>query len=184
MDELRVSHLIDEAEEMLDNKFRVGSYCFFVNTDDIQDILGKIKSILPEDIKTAEMILKRRDDIYMEAQSRADRIISEAQNTAANMLSESELVRAVRAKAAEIQEQVKQSCEEMKNKAAEESEAMRKSAYLEAKQTREGAQAYAEQVLTNLERNINEIHRIVRNGQDYLANQKNQAETAKNFANN
>ena len=100
------------------------------------------------------------------------------------MLSESELVRAVRAKAAEIQEQVKQSCEEMKNKAAEESEAMRKSAYLEAKQTREGAQAYAEQVLTNLERNINEIHRIVRNGQDYLANQKNQAETAKNFANN
>ena len=64
MTELRVSHLIDEVDEMLDNKFHVGSYCLFMNTDDIQDVLSKIKAILPEEIKTAEMILKRRDDIY------------------------------------------------------------------------------------------------------------------------
>ena len=69
MSELRVSHLIDEADELLDNKFHVGSYCLFINTDDIQDILSKIKAILPEEIKTAEMIIKRRDDIYLEAQS-------------------------------------------------------------------------------------------------------------------
>ena len=180
MDELRVSHLIDEAEEMLDNKFRVGSYCLMVNTDDIQDILDKIKSILPEDIKTAEMILKRRDDIYMEAQSRADRIISEAQNTAANILSESELIRAVREKAAKIQEQVKESCEEMKNKAAEEADNVRRTAYQEAMQTREGAQAYAEQVLNNLERDIEQVHRIVRNGQEYLSQQKRAKEAAQN----
>ena len=147
MTELRVSHLIDEVDEMLDNKFHVGSYCLFMNTEDIQDVLSKIKAILPEEIKTAEMILKRRDDIYMEAQSRADRIISEAQNTAANILSESELIRAVREKAAKIQEQVKESCEEMKNKAAEEADNVRRAAYQEAMQTKEGAQAYAEQVL-------------------------------------
>ncbi len=175
MTELRVSHLIDEADEMLDNKFHVGSYCLFMNTDDIQDVLSKIRAILPEEIKTAEMILKRRDDIYMEAQSRADRIISEAQNTAANILSESELIRAVREKAAKIQEQVKESCEEMKNKAAEEAESLRRSAYQEAMQTRENAQAYVEQVLNNLERDIDQVHRIVKNGQEYLANQKNQA---------
>ncbi len=172
MTELRVSHLIDEADEMLDNKFHVGSYCLFMNTDDIQDILSKIRAILPEEIKTAEMILKRRDDIYLEAQSRADRIISEAQNTAANILSESELIRAVREKAAKIQEQVKASCEEMKNKAAEEAEAMRRSAFQEAMQTKEGAQAYAEQVLNNLNRDIEQIHRIVKNGQDFLSQQK------------
>lgn len=173
MTELRVTHLIDEADEMLDNKFHVGSYCLFMNTDDIQDILSKIRAILPEEIKTAEMILKRRDDIYMEAQSRADRIISEAQNTAASILSESELIRAVREKAAKIQEQVKENCEEMKNKAMEEAEALRRNAYQEAMQTREGAQSYAEQVLNNLERDIEQVHRIVRNGQDYLAQQKN-----------
>ena len=172
MAELRVSHLIDEADEMLNNKVRVGSYCLFVNTDEIQDILGKIKAILPEEIKTAEMILKRRDDIYMEAQSRADRIISEAQTTASNILSESELIRAVREKAAKIQEQVKESCEEMKNKAAEEADTLRRNAYQEAMQTREGAQAYAEQVLNNLERDIEQVHRIVRNGQEYLSQQK------------
>ena len=184
MTELRVSHLIDEADELLDNKFHVGSYCLFMNTDDIQDILSKIRAILPEEIKTAEMILKRRDDIYMEAQSRADRIISEAQNTAANILSESELIRAVREKAAKIQEQVKESCEEMKNKAAEEAEAVRRSAYQDAMQTKEGAQAYAEQVLNNLERDIEQIHRIVRNGQDYLAQQKDKAKVLPSDYNN
>ena len=175
MTELRVSHLIEEANEMLDNKFHVGNYCLFVNTDDIQDILSKISAILPEEIKTAEMILKRRDDIYMEAQSRADRIISEAQNTAANILSESEMIRLVREKAAKIQEQVKENCEEMKNKATEEAEALRRAAYQEAMQTREGAQAYAEKVLNDLEHDIEQIHRIVRNGQDYLAQQKEKA---------
>ncbi|HIS89867.1 TPA: hypothetical protein IAA87_10675 [Candidatus Avigastranaerophilus faecigallinarum] len=184
MTELRVSHLIDEADELLDNKFHVGSYCLFMNTDDIQDILSKIRAILPEEIKTAEMILKRRDDIYMEAQSRADRIISEAQNTAANILSESELIRAVREKAAKIQEQVKESCEEMKNKAAEEAEAVRRSAYQDAMQTKEGAQAYAEQVLNNLERDIEQIHRIVRNGQDYLSQQKDKAKALPSDYNN
>ncbi len=172
MAELRVSHLIDEADEMLDNKFHIGSYCLFMNTDEVQNILGKIKAILPEEIKTAEMILKRRDDIYLEAQSRADRIISDAQNTAANILSESELIRAVREKAAKIQEQVKENCEEMKNKAIEEAETVRKNAYQEALNTREGAQAYAEQVLSNLDKDIEQIHRIVRNGQAYIAQQK------------
>ena len=162
MTELRVTHLIDEADELLDNKFHVGSYCLFMNTDDIQDILSKIRAILPEVIKTAEMILKRRDDIYMEAQSRAERIVSEAQNTAANILSESELIRAVREKAAKIQEQVKESCEEMKNKATEEAETIRRQAYQEASETKEGAQSYAEEVLTNLERNIDHIHRMVK----------------------
>ncbi len=172
MTELRVSHLIDEADELLDNKFHIGSYCLFMNTDDVQDILSKIKAILPEEIKTAETILKRRDDIYMEAQNRADRIINEAQNTAASILSESELIRAVREKAAKIQEQVKQNCEEMKNKAIEEADALRKSAYQEAIEIREGAQDYAEKVLSNLERDIEQIHRIVKNGQDYLSQQK------------
>ena len=172
MTELRVSHLIDEADEMLDNKFHVGSYCLFMNTDDIQDILSKIRAILPEEIKTAEMILKRRDDIYMEAQSRAERIVSEAQNTAANILSESELIRAVREKAAKIQEQVKESCDEMKTKAMEEAEQIRREALKEAIDTREGAKTYAQQVLDNLDKNIGEIHRIVRNGRDFLSSQR------------
>ena len=75
MTKLRVNHLIDEADELLDNKFHIGSYCLFINTDDIQDILSKIRAILPEEIKTAEMILQRRDEIYMDAQVKADRII-------------------------------------------------------------------------------------------------------------
>ena len=172
MTELRVSHLIEEADELLDNKLRVGNYCLFINTDDFQDILNKIKEILPEEIKTAEMILKRRDDIYMEAQSRADRIISEAQSTASNILSESELIRAVREKATKIQEQVKENCDEMRNKATEEISILKKNAFQDAIRTREGAQAYAEDILSKLERDIDQIHKIIRGNQESLAIQK------------
>ena len=172
MAKLRLTHLIDEADELLDNKFHVGPYCLFMNTDDIQDILSKIRAILPEEIKTAEMILKRRDDIYMEAQNRADRIVNEAQTKAASILSENELIRAVKEKAATIQEQVKDSCEEMKNKANEESENMRRSAYQEAMHTREGAKDYVEELLTTLERYIDKVHKHIKSCQEYITQQK------------
>ena len=169
---LRVTHLLDEADELLDNKFHIGSYCMFMNTDEIQDILSKIRAILPEEIKTAETILKRRDDIYMEAQNRAERIISEAQTKAASILSENELIRAVKEKAATIQEQLKESCDEMKTKAAEESETMRKNAYRDAMQTRESAKVFVEDILTNLERDIDKIHKHVKSCQEYLVSQQ------------
>ena len=172
MKELRVSHLIDEADELLDNKLCFGSYCFFINIDDIRDILSKIRAILPDDIKRAEMILKNRDDIYMDAQNRADRIINEAQTKAASILSENELIRAVKEKANAIQEQVKGSCEEMKNKANEESENLRRNAYQEAVQTREGAKAYVEELLSNLERDIDKVHKHIISCREYISQQK------------
>ena len=175
MTELRVSHLLDEADELLDNKFHVGSYCLFMNTDDIQDILGKIRAILPEEIKTAEMILKRRDDIYMEAQSRADRIINEAQNTASHLLSESKLMRDAKEQIEKLQEQVRENCEQMKSSAVEESDAMRRNAYKEAAEIKDGAKAYAENVLNRLEAEINQAHKHIKQCQDYVAQQKNAA---------
>ena len=60
----------------------------------------------------------------------------------------------------------------MKNKATEEANEMKRKAYEEANATREGAKSYAEQVLSNLERDIDHIHKVVRNGQNYLAQQK------------
>lgn len=175
--EIRIIHLIDEADEILDNKFRIGSCCLFFNTDDFRDILDKMRAILPDDIKRAEMILKRRDDIYLDAQNRADRIINEAQTKAASILSENELIRAVKEKAATIQEQVKDNCEEMKNKAAEESENVRRTAYQEAVQTKEGAKAYVEELLATLEHDIDKVHKHIKNCQEYLL-QKNKEETA------
>ena len=175
MTELRVSHLIDEADELLDNKFHIGSYCLFMNTDDIQDILGKIKAILPEDIRTAEMILKRRDDIYMEAQSRADRIINEAKNTAENLLSESEIIRNTKEQVAKIQQQVKENCEQMKNSALEEADMVRRNAYKEAMEIKDGAKAYAEEVLNKLEMEIDTAHKHIKQCQDYVAQQKTAA---------
>lgn len=167
----RVTHLIDEANDLLDNKFHVGSYCLMVNTEEIQEILSKIKAILPDEIKEAERILQRRDDICMEAQNRAERIINEAQVEASRILSEHELMKTVQKKAVDIQQQLKNTCEEMKNKAEEEAEVTRRNAYQDAVNTREGAKAYARELLSNLERDIEKIHQHVKSCQEYISQQ-------------
>ena len=169
----RVTHLIDEANDLLDNKFHIGKYCLLVNTEEIQDILSKIKAILPDEIKEAERILQRRDDISMEAQNRAERIINEAQVEASRILSEHELMKTVQKKAVDIQQQLKSTCEEMKNKAEEEAELTRRNAYQDAINTREGARAYAEELLANLERDIEKIQQHVKSCQEYISKQKN-----------
>ena len=183
MTKLQISNLIDKAEEYIDSKLHVGSHCLWINIGELQDALSKIRAILPEEIKTAEMILKRRDDIYIEAQNRADKIINEAQTKAADILSENELIKAVREKAAEIQQQVKNSCEEMKNKASEEAALLRQNAFQEAQQTKDGAKTFASELLIKLEQDVEKVHQHIKDCQAYLSSLKEGAEPDKESQN-
>ena len=62
MAELRVSQLIQEGHRILESKYDVFGFVF-INREEVQDILNRIDSLLPEDIKNAEIILNRYDDI-------------------------------------------------------------------------------------------------------------------------
>ena len=172
MDKIQVTHLLDEIDDFLDNKYHLGDYCFLVNAKEIQAIVSKIRHILPTDLSVAERINKQRDDIIMEAHCRSERIINEAQVEAARILSEHELIKTVQQKAVEIQKQLQNNCEEMKNKAEEESEVLKRNAYQEALLTKENAKAYAEELLANVERDIDKIHKHIKSCQEYLAKQK------------
>lgn len=161
--------LMNELEDILDNKGipLLGSHTV-VRKDAVTNILDKLYAALPDEVKEARALIRRKDEMQYEAQQRAEKIISDAQNEANRLLSESDLLRAVRLEAEKIKEQVITDCEEIKRKALEEADAIRTQAVDEATRIKDGSSVYAEQVLVNLEQNLNQLQEIVKNGQVQL----------------
>jgi len=144
----------------------------FVNHEVIIDLLDKIRASIPGEIHEAHNILKKREEIKEEAQRVANQIILDAKRQSESMLSESELLRAVQSEADRIRKQVISDCELLKKQTIDEAEMIRTTAINEAISIREGSDKYAENVLANLDRDLTELHEVVRNGQKHLAKVK------------
>ena len=172
--------LMNELEEALDKGFPLLGYCFtVVKKDTVTNILDKLYAALPDEIKEARALLRRKDELQYEAQQRAEKIVSDAQAEANRLLSESDLLRAVQREAEKIKEQVIAECDEIKRKSYEDAEALRNQAIDEAYRIKDGASVYAEQILVNLEQNLNQLQEIVKNGQVQL--ERNRAESDDSF---
>ena len=158
--------LMNELEEALDKGFPLLGYCFtVVKKDTVTNILDKLYAALPDEIKEARALLRRKEELQYEAQQRAEKVISDAQAEANRLLSESDLLRAVQKEAEKIKEQVIADCEDIKRKALDEAESIRMQAADESTRTKDGATVYAEQVLVSLEQNLAQLQEIVKNGQ-------------------
>lgn len=178
--------LMNELEEALDKGFPLLGYCFtVVKKDTVTNILDKLYAALPDEIKEARALLRRKDELQYEAQQRAEKVIADAQAEANRILSESDLLRAVQREAEKIKEQVIADCEDIKHKSIEEAEAVRNQAIDEALRTKDGASVYAEQVLVSLEQNLNQLQEIVKNGQLQLEKRRadSEGQVAGNYVN-
>lgn len=178
MTQLRMKELLGRANLLLDKGFHFPLGFVTVKSSEMESLLDRIDASIPEDIKEAELILRRREEIQADAQRRADRIIADAQNEANRILSESELLRAVEQKAAKIKEEVINDCEDIRNKAMSDAENLRIQAHEEAQKIKEGAENYAEQILNNIDTDLTQLQQIVHNGQAFL--EKQRMETYKN----
>ncbi len=174
--------LMNELEDALDKGFSpIGSFTF-VKKDTVTNILDKLYAALPDEIKEARALLRRKDELQYEAQQRAEKIVADAQAEADRLLSESDLLKAVQREAEKIKEQVISDCEEIKRRSYEEADAVRNNAIDEALRTRDGASVYAEQILVNLEQNLNQIQENVKMCQLQL--EKRRAESEEQFSGN
>ena len=168
MTQLRIKELLGRANLILDKGFHFLPGFVMVKSSEMEAILDRIDASIPEDIKEAESILRRREEIQIEAQQRAERIIQEARMEAEKILSESELLNQVQREAEKIKEQVLSECQELRDKTIEEAKQIKIQAEDEAHRTKEGAENYAEQILNNIESDLSQLHTIVKNGQLYL----------------
>ena len=176
--------LMNELEEALDNKgFPLLGFSV-VKKDTVTNILDKLYAALPDEIKEARALLRRKDEMQYEAQQRAEKVVADAQAEANRLLSESDLLKAVQREAEKIKEQVITDCEEIKRKAMDEAENLRIQASDEAVRIKDGANIYAEQVLTNLEQNLGQLQEIVKNGQLQLERRRMESDDQQtSFAN-
>ena len=156
--------LMSKLDEALDNGFPFGNLTI-VKKHVVADILDKLYAALPDEIKEARALLRRKDELLYEAQQRSEKIVADAQAEANRLLSESDLLRAVQREAEKIKEQVIAECDEIKRKSYEDAEILRNQAIDEAYRTKDGASVYAEQVLAGLEQNLNQLQEVVKNGQ-------------------
>lgn len=135
---------------------------------EIEALIDKIYRSLPVEVQEARAFLRRRDEMQAEAHQKAEKIVADAQAEADRKLSEADFIKALEREGNRIRTQVQEECEELKRKALEEADDIRVRATEDAMKTREGAEIYAEQVLTNLERDLTQLQQVVKNGQVYM----------------
>jgi len=153
---------LDESFTLIPGKFSV------VKPKEIETLIDRIYATLPVEVQEARAFLRRKEELQIEAQQKAEKIIYDAQMEAEKKLSEADFIKALEREGIRIRSQVQEECEELKRMATEEAESIRLQAREEALKTKEGAEIYAEQVLTNLERDLSHLQQIVKNGQVHM----------------
>lgn len=174
--------LMNELEEALDKGFPFLGPCLtVVKKDTVTNILDKLYAALPDEIKEARALLRRKDELQYEAQQRAEKIVADAQAEANRLLSESDLLRAVQREAEKIKEQVISECDEIKRKSYEDAEALRNQAIDDALRTKDETSIFAEQILVSLEQNLNQLQEIVKGGQVQLERRRTESDSQYNL---
>ena len=169
MQQSGIYELLKRLEISLEKGLHViPNYWVAVKVKEIESLIDQIYASLPAEVQEARAFLRRREELQIEAQQKAEKIILDAQNEANRLLSESDVLRAVQKEAEKIKEQVISDCEDIKRKALEDAENIRIQGADEAIRIREGAEVYAEQVLTNIEKDLTQLQHVVKNGQVYI----------------
>ena len=168
--------LMSDLEDALEKGLPLFGYYSVVKKDTVTELLDRLYAALPDEIKEARALLRRKDELQYEAQQKAEKIVADAQGEANRLLSESDILRAVQKEAEKIKEQVINDCEEIKRKAIDEADAIRAQASDEASRIKEGSSAMAEQLLAGIEQNLAQMQEIVKNGQVALEKRRMESE--------
>lgn len=138
-----ILQLIDRMEALINRGRHIPlTASMIVNEDEFLEVIDQMRIAIPEEIKAARRTQQERARILAEAQEEADRMTEEARKRISTMIDEHEFVAAARARA-----------EQVLHQAEEQAVAMR-----------EGADEYVAQTLTQLDRQLTEIQKQVRNG--------------------
>jgi len=172
MPQTGVYDLLKMLEIALDEGYSVLKYTV-VNKREIEELIDRIYAALPVEVQEARLFLKRKEELQNEAQQKASKIVQDAQAEADRMLSESDRIKAIEREGIRIKNEVVADCENIKHTAIQDSEKIRLQATDEAMKIREGAELYAQQVLTSLEDNLTQLQQVVKNGQIYMEQIKN-----------
>ncbi len=172
MPQNEVYDLLKMLEMTLDDGFSISKYAI-VNKREIETLIDRIYAALPPEVQEARVFMKRKEELQNEAQQQAAKIVQDAQNEANRLISESEIRKAIERDGIRLKNEVVAEMENIKHVSMQDAEQLRLQATEESMKIREGAELYAKQVLTSLEDNLTQLQQVVKNGQIYMEQIKN-----------
>ncbi|WAL60957.1 hypothetical protein [Thermocoleostomius sinensis] len=184
---------LNKLEELILDSPRIPlSRRTLVDEEQLLDQLDLVRLNLPSAFQEATEILLHKEEVLLEAEQYAQEIIADAERRAAQILDEMGLVRQAELEAQHIRQQVQQDCEQMqqqtlieieqiRRQAQQDLEEMHRMAIAECEEIQRGADEYADSVLQDMEQQLAEMMRVVRNGRQQI--QMNQPSTNRAAAN-
>lgn len=170
----------NKLEEMVLDSPRVWlSRWTMVDEEQILQQLDLLRLHLPSAFRDATEVLRNKDEILAEAEQYAQEIIQNAERRAGEILNEMGLIRQAEMEANQIRLQVQQECqmlqeqtiseiEMLRRQAQQDIEEMRMMAIAECEEIQRGADAYADRVLRDMEQQLADMMRVIRNGRQQL----------------
>jgi len=138
---------LNELEEIVETSIKVPmTRRVLVDEDRLLDMLDRIRTTLPEEIRQARWIIQEREKVMAETKKEAGRIMEDVQKQMERRVEESEFVRVAKERAEEIVEKAENV----------------------AREIRQGARDYADELLNEIEKRIEKIVSEVRDGRAEL----------------
>ncbi|MDJ0797751.1 MAG: DivIVA domain-containing protein [Calothrix sp. MO_167.B12] len=171
---------LNRLEEMILSSARIPLFGkTLIDEEKLLDHLDFIRVALPEAFQAAAIIIQQKEEIFLEAEEYGQQIVDAAQAKRAQILDENDIIRQAEQEAAQLRQQVQQECEEMMQETLaeidrqrrvcqQELEEMQRQAFAEATAIEQGADEYADGVLVNIEHQLQDMMRIIRNGRQQL----------------
>ncbi|HEY9617840.1 MAG TPA: DivIVA domain-containing protein [Microcoleaceae cyanobacterium] len=175
---------LDRLEEIILESPRIPlSRRTLIDEEQLIEQLDLVRLSLPDAFHEAESILRHKEEIFLQAEQYAQEIIETAERRAAQILNETGIVRQAEMEAQQIRQHIQQECdavrdqtineiERMRRQAQQELEEMHQMAMAECEEIQAGADEYAERVLRDMEMQLAEMLRVIRNGRQQLVNEQ------------
>ena len=175
-----IQHELNQLEEIVLSSLRIPlTGRTLIDEDKLLEQLDFVRLSLPTVFQEALNILAQKNEILLEAEEYGQQVVDVAQAKRAQILSESDIVKQAQREADQLRRQVQQDCEAMmqdtlaeidrKRRACQqELEEMRQIAISQAEEIEDGADKYADNVLSNIEQDIQEMLKIITNGRKQL----------------
>ncbi|HEY9700123.1 MAG TPA: ATP synthase F0 subunit B [Trichocoleus sp.] len=173
---------LNKLEEMILDSPRIPlSRRTLIDEEQFLDQLDLVRLNLPGAFQEATDLILHKEDLLLDAEQYAQEIVAAAEQRAAQILDEIGIIRQAEIEAQRIRQQVQQECEAMQDqtiadieqlrrRAQQELEDMQRMALAECQEIQRGADDYADRVLREMEQQLNEMMRVVRNGRQQLGN--------------
>jgi cell division septum initiation protein DivIVA len=144
-----IESLVDELEQMVTeakSPLTGGGAKKIVDAQDVYEILDEIRDTFPNEFSQARQVIRERQALLDEAESKASRLIEDARSQAITIASEQEIVRISQQQAETIMADAREY----------------------ERQTRAGAEDYADEVFSHLEQSLETALNSIRRSRDRL----------------